>query len=89
MKDNNLPAWITSAITTLLGATSVEDVARVILLIIGIISGLFSLTFNIYCWYKKAKADGKITAEEIAEGKKIIDEGIKDINDKTKTHGDK
>ena len=84
MKGNNIPAWVTSALTTILGATSVEEVTRVVLLIVGIISGLFSLAYNIYCWYKKAKEDGKITSDEIKEGVKIIDEGVKDIHEKTK-----
>lgn len=83
MKDNNVLSWICSGITTLIGATSVEEVSRVILLIIGIVSALVSLAFNIYCWYKKAKADGQITHEEITEGMKIVQDGIKKVQDET------
>lgn len=85
---NNIPAWIASGITTLIGATSVEEVARIILTIVGIVSALFSLAFNIYCWYKKATADGKITTDELEEGKKIVDDGIKEITDATKEKKD-
>lgn len=81
MNHNNVLAWICSGVTTLIGATSVEEVARIILLILGIVSGLFSLAYNIYCWYKRAKADGKITPDEIAEAHDIIQKGIDDIKE--------
>lgn len=84
MKQNNIPSWIASGVTTLIGATSVEEVARVALLIIGILSGLFSLAYNIYCWYKKANADGKITKEELQEGAQIIKDAGDELKDKIK-----
>ena len=82
MRQNNIPSWIASAITTVLGAASVEQVFSIILLIVGILSGLFSLAFNIYCWYKKAKEDGQITKSELEEGAKILNDGIQDLTDK-------
>ena len=81
---NNIPSWLASGVTTLIGATSVEEVTGVILTIVGIVSALFSLAFNIYCWYKKAKEDGKITKEEAKEAVDILNNGIKEINDATK-----
>lgn len=33
------------------------------------------IIFKIVAWYKKANADGNITAEELKEGASIIDEG--------------
>lgn len=83
MESNNTLSWVTSIFTTFLGATSVETVARIVLLILGIISGLFSLAFNIYCWYKKSNKDGKITPDEIKEGIDIINNGIDDIKNNT------
>lgn len=83
MRDNNIPAWIASSLTTILGVATAEEIARLILLIIGIVSGIFSLAFNIYCWYKKAKEDGRITREELEEGAHIIRDGVENIIEKT------
>lgn len=75
MKDNAL-GWIGSAVTILTGTLS-QDVMQVVLLVIGIISALFSLFVNIYTWWNKAKKDGKITAEEVEELKEIVDNHTK------------
>lgn len=73
MKDNNTLAWIGSVITVVTGSLS-QDILQVILLVIGILSALFSLFVNIYTWYKRAKADGKIDAKEIKELKDIVED---------------
>lgn len=86
MKDNNALSWVMSGITLITGLAA-EDVVRLILLIVGLVSACVSLAFNIYCWWKKAKEDGKITADELKEGKDILDKGIEEINKYTK--GDK
>ena len=78
MKDNNAVSWLTSAVTILTGIAA-EDVIRIVLLVIGCVSALVSLAFNIYCWYKKAKADGKIDHKEVSELKDILDKGTDDI----------
>lgn len=82
MKDNNALSWVTSIITIITGVAS-EDIIRVVLLVLGCISTLVSLSYNIYCWWKKAKADGKITADEIKEGVEIVDKHIEEINNIT------
>lgn len=87
MKDNNAISWVTSAITFVTGL-AVEDVFRVVLLILGCISALVSLSYNIYCWWKKATKDGKIDEKELDEAKKILDNSIGEIKDITKK-GDK
>ena len=76
MKDTNALGWAGSAVTILTGTLS-QDVMQVILLIIGIVSALFSLFVNIYTWWKKAKQDGKITQEEVDELKEIVDNHTK------------
>ena len=76
MKDTNALGWLGSGITILTGAIS-QDVMQIILLVIGIISALFSLFVNIYTWWKKAKQDGKITQEELDELKEIVDNHTK------------
>lgn len=72
MKDNNVLAWIGSIVTVVTGSLS-QDVLQIILLVIGIMSALFSLFVNIYTWYKRAKADGKIDSKEIKELKDIVE----------------
>lgn len=54
----------------------------IILTIISIASGLVILGFNIWRWVKAAKADGKITPEEIEEGKNQIVEDLTNLKDK-------
>ena len=76
MKDSNLLGWAGSGVTILTGALS-QDTLQVILLVIGIVSALFSLFVNIYTWWKKAKSDGKITKEELDELKEIVDNQTK------------
>lgn len=78
MKDNNLISWICSGFTILTGL-AVEDIIRVILLVLGCVSALVSLSYNIYCWYQKAKKDGKIDKEEIKELNDVINKGIDDV----------
>ena len=62
-----------------LTATQVEHILRIANLILAIIISLLVLTSRIIDWYKKAKADGKITADEAKEGVEIIKEGAKEI----------
>ena len=38
---------------------------------------------KLFRWWKKAKADGKIDKEELDEAIEIVEDGIKDINEKT------
>lgn len=87
MKDNNALSWVTSAITFFTGL-AVEDVFRVVLLVLGCVSALVSLSYNIYCWWKKATKDGKIDEKELDDAKKILDNSIEEIKDITKK-GDK
>lgn len=77
MKNNNILSWVCSGITIAL-STQVTDILQIILAILGAISALISLAFNIYCWYKKATADGKIDKEEVDELVDIVKEGTED-----------
>lgn len=75
MKDNNIVSYILSGFTFLTSALT-QDIMQIILLVLGILSTLFSIAYTVWKWYKKAKEDGIITDEE-------IDELMDDINDKT------
>lgn len=81
MKDNNIPSWVASAFTTVTAAMSTNETAQLILYILGIVSALFSLSWNLWKWYKDAKKDGKIDEKEMEDLKKTVDDGAKEIGD--------
>ena len=61
-----------------------SEVLQIISLVLTIIGSLITIIMAVTNWWKKAKADGKITKEEIQEGIDIIQDGIEDLKDKTK-----
>ena len=61
-----------------------SEVLQIISLVLTIIGSLITITMAIINWWKKAKADGKITSDEIQEGIDIIQNGLDDLKDKTK-----
>ena len=67
-----------SAIGTVIQTNQILQTISLILTILGAIMTYFIVP--IYIWYKKSKADGKITKEEIKEGKEIIKKGIEKIS---------
>jgi len=85
MKDYTLGAvgsissWIFTIVQT-------NEVFQFVMLILSIMSTLFTLAFTIYKWYNKAKEDGKITRQEIEDLAEDISEslGNKDKEDKEK-----
>lgn len=60
-----------------------SEVLQIISLVLTIIGSLITIVMAITNWWKKAKADGKITSEEIQEGVQIIQDGIETLKDKT------
>ena len=86
---------IGGSIGTIMSATGTaiqpNEVLQTISLIITIIGGLITITFALIGWYQKAKADGKITKDEINEAVDIIKEGTEDIKEALddKKKGDK
>ena len=62
-----------------LTATQVEHILRIANLILAIIISVLVLVSRMIDWYKKAKADGKITADELKEGVDIVKEGAEEI----------
>ena len=62
-----------------------EHITAIICMIIGLlITIVCSIVIPFIKWWKKAKADGKITEDEIKEGVEIIENGINELKDKTK-----
>ena len=64
-----------------LTATQMETFLRIANLILAIIISLLILISRIIDWYRKAKADGKITSDEIKELVEIGKDGAKEIKD--------
>ena len=62
---------------------SVESITAIICMVLGLlITIISSIIIPLANWWKKTKADGKITDEEIQEGIEIIQNGINDLKDK-------
>lgn len=80
MKDN-LICFGGNALTYVLTALQTNEVFQIIELVLSITLTLILITFKLWKWYKEAKADGKITADEIQKGIDILEEG-KDKLDK-------
>lgn len=80
METRNTLSWVLSLFTGITALVSTNEVAQLILMILGIISACLSLTYNIYLWHKKATNDKKISIEEVKELKDILEKGIDDID---------
>ena len=62
-----------------------EHITAIICMIVGLlITIICSIVIPFIKWWKKAKADGKITEDEIKEGVEIIENGINELKDKNK-----
>ena len=67
-----------------------NEVLQTISLIITIVGALVSfVVVPLLNWYRKAKADGEITAEEFEEGVNIAVDGVNKVVDETKKGKDK
>lgn len=56
---------------------------------LAIATSVVLLAYRLWKWYKEAKADGKITKEEIKEGVDIIKEGVDEITQTIEEHKEK
>lgn len=87
---NNGYAYIGDGIAVICTALQTDAVFQYISLGLTILATLFSIIISLVQlinWWKKAKADGKITEEEINDGLKII-EDIKNNVEDGKNHLD-
>ena len=69
-----------------LTATQIETVLRIANLVLAVLISVLILVSRIIDWYKKAKADGKITADEVKEGVEIIKDGAEEIKGHIEEH---
>ena len=83
MKKKILGGSIGTAISLVGTATQTNELLQTISLIITIIGAFITyILIPILLWYSKSKKDGKITKEELKEGKEILKEGIEKISKK-------
>ena len=83
MKDELISGSIGTALGVVGTATQVNDVLKTISLILTITGAILTyIVMPLIAWYKRAKQDGKIDADEIKEGVEIIDEGSQSVKDK-------
>ena len=66
--------------TYILTALQTNEIYQLVELILSVVTSLLIIIFKIITWWKKAKADGKITKEEIDE----LTDSIKDDVDHLK-----
>lgn len=76
--NNEITGYAGSGVIAILSALQVDEALKWVNLILAIVTALTTLAFTIWKWYKVAKADGKITIDEIG-----------DLAEKMKTEADK
>ena len=83
MKNEVLLGAIGTGASAVGTATQTNEVLQTISLVITIVGGVITLiVVPVLTWWKKAKADGKITTDEIKEGVDTIKDGVKNLDDK-------
>ena len=60
-------------------STQPDDILKWVQLGLAIACSIVLLTYRIWKWWRDARADGKITKEEIQDGLDIIKNGIDDV----------
>lgn len=83
MKETRID-YILDGVVLTSAAASIEQTIQIVLLVLGCVSSAISIAYTIYKWWKKAKADGKITKEEIKEGVDLLQNEVENLDDKLK-----
>ena len=71
-----------NGIGVIFSAIQTNEILSYISWAVTLLASIISLAYTFYKWYKKAKEDGKIDADEIEEGIDIAKDGIDDISKK-------
>ena len=80
MKNEIIVGSTGTALSVIGTATQTNEILQTISLIITITGALITyIGIPLFAWYKKSKADGKITKEEIKEGIDIAKNGAEKI----------
>lgn len=78
--NNNLDI-ATTTFSGLLTALQTDEVFKWIGFILTLLSALVGIAYRIWHWYKDAKEDGKITADEVKKLGEIVKSGTDEVID--------
>ena len=79
---------VCDSVAILSTAIQPDRTLQIISMILTILSLTLSLIIKLINWYRQAKADKKITKEELNEAVEITKDGIEKINETIKEHKD-
>lgn len=65
----------------ILTAIQTKEIFQIISLVLSILISIFIIVGKVIDWYKKAKADGKITKEEVKDLSNNVKEDVSSINE--------
>ena len=71
-----------NGIMYILTITQTKEVFELISLILSIAISVLILVSKLVTWFKKSKADGKITSEEVKDAVDIVSDSVNDIKNK-------
>lgn len=71
---SNVGGLTASAISWIFTATQADEVLAYIQLVLSIVATIVSLIISISVWFRRAKADGKISNEELDELRNTMDD---------------
>ena len=77
---------VCDSVAILSTAIQPDRTLQIISMILTILSLTLSLILKLKNWYRQAKADRKITKEELNEAVEITNDGIEKINETIKEH---
>lgn len=78
MKNNENMGFLGSTTSWICTIIQTNEIFQCVMLVLSILSTLFTLAYTIYKWYNKAKEDGKITKQEIEELAEDVSEVLDD-----------
>lgn len=81
MKTDGVVVGVSAIIQTFCGIVQTTEVFQLISVILGTLTGLFTLAYFIWRWWTKATEDKKITKEEVDELLQGIDDIINNKKD--------
>lgn len=79
MKVNEAVCIGGNAFTYVLTIVQTKEIFQLVSLIVSILVSIVILGYRIWKWWSEAKADGKITKEELKEGINIAKDGVNEI----------
>lgn len=78
----NYIAEIVNAFTYAIAFMQANETFQIIELALSIATSVVLIAYRLWKWYRAAKADGKITRDEVKQGLDLIIEGKDEIADK-------